>query len=231
MLGRGAVSNKRIPIVYGGEGHPNRTDALQRGEISCGGIDLNYVRVESVVDLDGFDAAEFSAAAYIMMRARRDYRYVALPVFLFGRHSGIRDNHGHAWLERSHDGAMLASDLHLVVLKREIYERDPWIALSLFQAFELSRLLGQMGVGGRERLISRQPCYEAQATSAYVEHAGDARPYGMRRNRKMLGHLVGYLHEQVSGCHHVDLNDLFAPETHVEDLINSETFRERVICH
>lgn len=76
-----------LPIRFGGLRY-DRTVPLELGEVEIDGIDLTYQVLPDVTELfqcvaqtDYFDAAEFSLSSLVMMIARGDDRYVAIPIF------------------------------------------------------------------------------------------------------------------------------------------------------
>ena len=87
----------KLQLVFAGRDY-DRTRALIDGRIVPDGIDLNYLVMEDpevifrrMLDWQEFDSCEFSLSTYISLRANRDSRFVAIPVFpsrLF-RHSFI----------------------------------------------------------------------------------------------------------------------------------------------
>jgi 4,5-dihydroxyphthalate decarboxylase len=103
--------------------------------------------------------------------------------------------------------------MHTVVLRRETYERDRWIAMNLTQAFveAKERSLGRL----REIGVSHAPLpWLSDATREWSEAAGaDFWPYGIEPNRPTLEAFLQYAHEQ--GVTHRKLapEDLFARET------------------
>ncbi len=78
----------RLKLNYGGISYLDRTRALETGEVSPAGIDLNYVVPASVGDLfravaarTEYEVAEFSLSTLMVMIGRGDNRLVGLPIF------------------------------------------------------------------------------------------------------------------------------------------------------
>jgi 4,5-dihydroxyphthalate decarboxylase len=77
----------RVPLVYGGCDYWDRTRPLIDARVQPEGIDLTFVPLDaSELGRRGMYAAEFDAAemysvSYMVMRARGDDRFVALPIF------------------------------------------------------------------------------------------------------------------------------------------------------
>ena len=104
--------------------------------------------------------------------------------------------------------------MHMVVLKREVYERAPWIAQSLYKAFV------QAKAAGAERLREIGPSFAGlpwlqkhlEETDALL--GTDPYPYGLQPNRAVLATFLQYSREQGLLDRTIAVEDLFAPETH-----------------
>jgi 4,5-dihydroxyphthalate decarboxylase len=103
--------------------------------------------------------------------------------------------------------------MHVVVIRRALYERHPWMALSLYQAFCAAKERGY------RRLLELG---SAQATMAWLQPALDEEqallgrdhwPYGVEANRPTLAALLQYLPEQGLTDRQVAVEELFAPST------------------
>jgi 4,5-dihydroxyphthalate decarboxylase len=106
--------------------------------------------------------------------------------------------------------------MHVLVIKREIYEKAPWVAQSLFKAFVrakdmvMHRLAAPAGV--REYYpLPWLPDFFKETK----RHLGDDFwPYGLKENRKTLQTLTDYALEQGLLEQRINVSDLFAIETH-----------------
>jgi 4,5-dihydroxyphthalate decarboxylase len=103
--------------------------------------------------------------------------------------------------------------MHTIVVRREVYERDPWVATSLFDAFsraksEAYRRLVETGTP-RVSLAWLQAAIELERSVFGPDHW----PYGFQANRQSLEALVTYVHEQGLADRRVSAEELFAPET------------------
>jgi 4,5-dihydroxyphthalate decarboxylase len=103
--------------------------------------------------------------------------------------------------------------MHVIVLRREAYERDRWIAMNLLKAFdeakrESTQRLVEIG-------LSHVPMpWVAEHARRWRELAGeDFWPYGIEPNRPTLEAFVQYAHEQGVTARRLRLEELFAPET------------------
>ena len=103
--------------------------------------------------------------------------------------------------------------MHTVVIRREIYERDPWVALSLYKAFlrakELSfRLLLETG-SPKASFAWLQPMIEEEQRII----GKDWYPYGIEANRPSIEALLQYTFEHGLSDRRLAIEDLFAPST------------------
>jgi 4,5-dihydroxyphthalate decarboxylase len=99
--------------------------------------------------------------------------------------------------------------MHLVVIRRDVYERDPWIAAHLYRAFEDAKKLAltRMHKGHPYML----PWVHDDIHEIDHVFGGDPYPYGIEANRPTLQALVDYLHEQHFIAKAPPLEDLFVP--------------------
>jgi 4,5-dihydroxyphthalate decarboxylase len=103
--------------------------------------------------------------------------------------------------------------MHTVVIRREIYNRDPWVALSLYkalcQAKEYSyRLIAETG-SPKASFAWLQPLLEEE--QAIIGR--DWYPYGIGPNRETIEALLQYTHEHGLTDRRMKIEELFAPST------------------
>lgn len=86
--------------------------------------------------------------------------------------------------------------MHTLVVREELLDRHPWIAETLFKAFEAAKrwCLEQMRFSGSSRYAL--PWLHAAIEESDELFGGDAWPYGVERNRAALEMLAGFLVEQ-----------------------------------
>ena len=73
--------------------------------------------------------------------------------------------------------------IHTVTVRREIFERDPWIAPSLVKAFETSR---RVWLARRRQLSDTTPWLLAELEETAQWFGDDWQPSGLEQNRKMI---------------------------------------------
>jgi 4,5-dihydroxyphthalate decarboxylase len=103
--------------------------------------------------------------------------------------------------------------MHTVVIRRDIYERDPWVAFNLYKALcrakeHCYRLVGETG-SPKASFAWLQPLIEEE--QAIIGR--DWFPYGIAQNRPSIEALLQYTHEQGLTARRVKLEELFAPST------------------
>ena len=104
--------------------------------------------------------------------------------------------------------------MHLVVLKREIYERAPWVAASLLKAFHQAKALGYRRLARHGTLYCGLPWLHAHLEELRALMGPDPFAYGLEANRAQLETFLGYMQEQGLIAQAPTLEELFAPETH-----------------
>jgi 4,5-dihydroxyphthalate decarboxylase len=103
--------------------------------------------------------------------------------------------------------------MHTVVIRRDVYERDPWVALALYKALVRAkahafRLVAETG-SPKASFAWLQPLIEEE--QAII--GKDWYPYGIEANRPSLEALLQYSHEQGLSARRVRIEELFAPST------------------
>jgi 4,5-dihydroxyphthalate decarboxylase len=106
--------------------------------------------------------------------------------------------------------------MHVIVLRRDAYENDRWIAKNLLKAFEEAKRESMQRLV--EIGLSHVPMpWLAEHARRWRELAGeDFWPYGIEPNRNTLQAFVQYAHEQGITPRRLEVEELFAPETRGE---------------
>jgi 4,5-dihydroxyphthalate decarboxylase len=103
--------------------------------------------------------------------------------------------------------------MHTVVLRRDVYERSPWVARSLLKAFVEARDRAYEWLRETAALSYMVPWLPQQNDRAVELMGENFWPYGFDSNRKVLETFLGYHHEQGLSPRRLQPEDLFAPET------------------
>jgi 4,5-dihydroxyphthalate decarboxylase len=103
--------------------------------------------------------------------------------------------------------------MHVLALRRDVYERNRWLAMNLFQAFLEARRRSMARVS--EFGLSHLPLpWVPDHVRQWREIAGeDFWPYGIEPNRPTLEAFLQYGYEQGVCKRRIKVEDLFAPET------------------
>ena len=101
--------------------------------------------------------------------------------------------------------------MHLVALRRDVYEKHPFVAASLYRAFCESkrRALERMRFVGALRYML--PWLAAELDEIDAVFGDDPWPYGIEPNRPTLEALVQYLAEQHLIAARIPIEQLFVP--------------------
>ena len=103
--------------------------------------------------------------------------------------------------------------MHVIVIKRAIYEKDPWVAQTLYKAFCEAKDLCMRELYDTNILRVSLPWTSAEYEDTRDLMTTDYWPYGLAPNRMNLETLNGYLHEQGLIEQRLNLDELFARET------------------
>jgi len=101
--------------------------------------------------------------------------------------------------------------MHLVVIRRDVYDRNPWIAEKLYAALveAKNRALARMHKTGAHPYML--PWVHDDIEEVDEVFGGDPYPYGIEANRPTLAALVQYMVEQHFIPRPIPLEDLFVP--------------------
>ncbi|MEV0639862.1 ABC transporter substrate-binding protein [Streptomyces sp. NPDC050619] len=103
--------------------------------------------------------------------------------------------------------------MHVVVLRRDVYQAHPWIARSLYSAFEQAKLLTEARMAEAAALPCMMPWLADELERAQTLLGRDFWPYGLDANRATLEVFLRYAHEQGLTPRRLQADELFAPET------------------
>jgi len=194
------VSPTEIHWIQSGEEHPGRKDRVDF-EMPAG------VRLESKPDTtlnEMIDSGEIDAMMSPRMptcflndspRVRRlfpNYRQIEMEYF---KKTG------------------LFPIMHVIVIKRAIYDKNPWVAQTLYKAFCEAKDLCMRELYDTNILRVSLPWTSAEYEETRDLMTEDYWPYGLALNRRNLETLHSYLYEQGLIRQKLNLDELFARET------------------
>jgi len=103
--------------------------------------------------------------------------------------------------------------MHTVAIRRSLYERYPWIAMSLYKAFVRSQRETYDDLDATAALKAMLPWLTKHMEDARRLMGEDYWPYGFAPNREALATFLRYHHEQGLSKRLLAPEELFAPET------------------
>jgi 4,5-dihydroxyphthalate decarboxylase len=103
--------------------------------------------------------------------------------------------------------------MHTVVIRRDVYAANPWVAQSLYKAFAEAKAKAYALYDQTAALPAMVPWLVAQLEEARREMGEDWWPYGVAANRKALETFLRYHHEQGLSKRRFEPEELFARET------------------
>lgn len=109
--------------------------------------------------------------------------------------------------------------MHVVAIRREVYEANRWIATNLSKAFREAQRLTYQGLKETAALKAMLPWFNAHVEDTLEMMGEDFWPYGVPRNRHVLDTFLRYHHEQGLSPRKLDVGEMFAPETYEEFVI------------
>lgn len=101
--------------------------------------------------------------------------------------------------------------MHTVVLRREFFDENPWVAVSLFQAFVAAKSACLLSLAVEEPLPVSLPWIYEEVTRIQDLMGTDFWPYGIEENRTVIEAACSYAHEQGLTSRLVAVEELFAP--------------------
>jgi 4,5-dihydroxyphthalate decarboxylase len=103
--------------------------------------------------------------------------------------------------------------MHTVVIKREAYHANPWIAQALYKAFSAAKERAMHGLRETHVLASMLPWQVSHVEEARQVIGEDWWPYGLEANRHVLETFLRHHHEQGLSKRRFTPEEIFARET------------------
>jgi 4,5-dihydroxyphthalate decarboxylase len=103
--------------------------------------------------------------------------------------------------------------MHTVVLRRDVLEREAWVARSLYDAFCESKRRAMAELTDPVVLATTLPWQIAELETTQALMGEDYWPYGLEPNRKVIETLMRYSCEQGLAERSVPIESLFVPST------------------
>lgn len=109
--------------------------------------------------------------------------------------------------------------MHVLVLRREVYERHRWLARELVKACARAKSVALAGLGETAALPYALPWLWAEVERTRATLGNDWWPYGVEKCRTTLETFLRYSHEQGLAARRYGPEELFAPETLAEVVV------------
>ena len=106
--------------------------------------------------------------------------------------------------------------MHTLVIRRDVYRQNPWVAASLYKAFKAAKDIAfehyreGVPINHTNFLIPWMTPYQERIEALMGR---DWWPYGIAQNRKVIDTFARYHHEEGLSKRQYTAEDLFAPET------------------
>jgi 4,5-dihydroxyphthalate decarboxylase len=194
------------------------------------GVDLTKIKwVQAGMNEAGRDEkVEFTLPKGIQYSQRRDSSLSAMlksgeldaaisarvpAAFMTGGHEIVRlypDYRGDEM--RYYDATGIFPIMHVIAMRRTVFERYPWAAMNLFKAFDAAKERSLERI--RDLTASRIPVpWAAAITDEFGKGFGaDPFPYGLEANRKTLDAFCRFAHAQGVTAKRLTPDDLFPKE-------------------
>jgi 4,5-dihydroxyphthalate decarboxylase len=103
--------------------------------------------------------------------------------------------------------------MHLIGIRRSIYEKHPWVAVNVYNAFLRAKALAYDELGRIGHLQTTLPWPVAAFDQARAVMGGDFWSYGAQANAAEITAMTRYSHDQGLSQRLLRAEDLFAPST------------------
>lgn len=103
--------------------------------------------------------------------------------------------------------------MHTVIIREEVYKKNPWIAMNLYKALCHAKEIAVNTYTKTAALHLTLPWINSDVERLKNVLGEDWWPYGLSKNRKNLETFLRYHHEQGLSARLMSVDELFAPET------------------
>ena len=103
--------------------------------------------------------------------------------------------------------------MHTVVIRRDVYDKDPWVAQSLYKAFIAAKKNAWDDLHEMAALKTMLPWLVQHVEDTERILGGDFWPYGLEPNQHVLSTFLRYSYEQGLSKRQLTPKELFAPES------------------
>jgi 4,5-dihydroxyphthalate decarboxylase len=188
-----------VQYLIGGEEQPGRTEKLA--------LDLPpNIKVEPIGPTD--------TLSEMLAEGRIDAMYSARTPSTLGQRGVRRLFPDYVDVERAYyEKTKIFPIMHLVVIRREVYEKNRWVAMALYKAFVEAQKITYEDLDETAALKTMIPWSTAELDRTRAIMGHDFWPYGFESSRHVLDTFTRYSFEQGLSKRKLDPEELFARET------------------
>jgi 4,5-dihydroxyphthalate decarboxylase len=103
--------------------------------------------------------------------------------------------------------------MHVIAIRRDVYEKSPWVAQSLYKAFAKAQKVAYAELYDSGALATMLPWLTRHVEETRALMGDDFWPYGLERNANTLETFLRYSFEQGLAKRALKPSELFAPES------------------
>ena len=103
--------------------------------------------------------------------------------------------------------------MHTIIIRRDIYKENPWIAMNLYKAFCEAKDVSMRALAQTHVLAVALPWIQDEIERTQKTLGADWWPYGVQKNRHVLETFLRYHYEQGLSEKLMTIEGLFAPES------------------
>jgi 4,5-dihydroxyphthalate decarboxylase len=102
--------------------------------------------------------------------------------------------------------------MHVLVIRTEVYDKNPWVARSIYKAFNEAKDIAIRNLNFPTNTLScTLPWLTWEREQLREIFGSDWWPYGIEANRHVLEHLIRYMGEQGLLARQLSVEEIFAP--------------------
>jgi 4,5-dihydroxyphthalate decarboxylase len=101
--------------------------------------------------------------------------------------------------------------MHVLVIRKEVYDKNPWVARSLYKAFCDAKDVAIKNMHISNTMACTLPWLPWEREQLREIFGPDWWPYGLEANRHVLEHLIRYMGEQGLLAKPLKVEEVFAP--------------------
>ena len=113
---------------------------------------------------------------------------------------------------RYYDATGIFPIMHVIAMRRSVFERYPWVAMNMLKAFDEAKARSLERIGDLTASRIPVPWASSVAGEWSKSFGADPFPYGLEANRKTLDAFCRFAHDQGVTAKRLAPDDLFPKE-------------------